>query len=472
MKSKPLPVANANAVQRASAPPSSVPAPRVRTGLLVPTICIGTYLLLSLGFSGKIQRTDLAISFLLFMVAFPWRSKFDPIRTSISRPLSWLCVAMPGLFASWGYVSDALNPFHLSAALTLAVTAPLLQRWTSAVSGVRSFRSGWTGRATRKAVMVGAGPVSTIVANALQDKGIGHSDLVGWFDDRAPDRLPAHEGLKLLGPLSQLASYVREHYIDDVYITLPMSSQPRIAGLLESVHGTTASVYYVPDIPGIGIIQGRLHHLNGVPVLGLCETPFVGINEVVKRVSDIVLASLILVLCSPLMLAIAIGVKLSSPGPVIFKQRRNGLDGHEITVFKFRSMTTQDDGSVIAQAGRNDPRVTRFGAFLRRRSLDELPQFINVLQGHMSIVGPRPHAVAHNELYRQVIKAYMVRHKVRPGITGWAQVNGLRGETESVERMRARVEYDLAYLRNWSLWLDLRIVVRTIRLVFFDRNAY
>jgi putative colanic acid biosynthesis UDP-glucose lipid carrier transferase len=171
-------------------------------------------------------------------------------------------------------------------------------------------------------------------------------------------------------------------------------------------------------------------------------------------------------------LAIAIGVKLSSPGPVIFKQRRNGLDGHEITVFKFRSMTTQDDGSIIAQAGRNDPRVTRFGAFLRRTSLDELPQFINVLQGHMSIVGPRPHAVAHNELYRQAIKAYMVRHKVRPGITGWAQVNGLRGETESVERMRARVEYDLAYLRNWSLWLDLRIVVRTIRLVFFDRNAY
>jgi putative colanic acid biosysnthesis UDP-glucose lipid carrier transferase len=425
-----------------------------------------------LAFNGKIQRTDLAISFLLFMVAFPWRTELDPMRTSMSRRISWLCVAMPGLFGLWGYASDALSPFHLNATIALAVAAPVLQRWFSAASGVRSLRSCWTGRVTRKAVMVGAGPVATIVANALQDKSIGHSDLVGWFDDRAPDRLRGHEGLRLLGPLSELASYVRAHGIDDVYITLPMNSQPRIAGLLESVHGTTASVYYVPDIPGIGIIQGRLHHLNGVPVLGLCETPFIGINEVVKRASDIVLSSLILILCSPLMLAIAIGVKLSSPGPVIFKQRRNGLDGHEITVFKFRSMTSQDDGCIIAQAGRNDPRVTPFGAFLRRTSLDELPQFINVLQGHMSIVGPRPHAVAHNELYRQAIKAYMVRHKVRPGITGWAQVNGLRGETESVERMQARVEYDLAYLRNWSLWLDLRIVVRTIRLVFFDRNAY
>ena len=472
MNSKQVPSVNADALRRAPHAPSSATDPRARTGLLVPTVGIGVYLLLSLGFNGKIQRTDLAISFLLFMVAFPWRSKLDPIRTSISRPLSWLSMAMPALFGLWGHVSDALSPFHLNATITLAVTAPLLQRWSSAASGVHSLRSWWTGRVTRKAVMVGAGPLAAIVAHALQDKGIGHSDLLGWFDDRGADRLQAHQGLKLLGPLSALASYVREHRIDDVYITLPMSSQPRIAGLLESVHDTTASVYYVPDIPGIGIIQGRLHHLNGVPVLGLCETPFVGINEIVKRASDVVLASLILVLCSPLMLAIAVGVKLTSPGPVIFKQRRNGLDGHEITVYKFRSMTTQDDGSVIAQAGRNDPRVTRFGAFLRRTSLDELPQFVNVLQGNMSIVGPRPHAVAHNERYRQAIKAYMVRHKVRPGITGWAQVNGLRGETESVERMQARVEYDLAYLRNWSLWLDLRIVLRTIRLVLFDRNAY
>ncbi|TXD96658.1 exopolysaccharide biosynthesis polyprenyl glycosylphosphotransferase [Mitsuaria sp. TWR114] len=207
-------------------------------------------------------------------------------------------------------------------------------------------------------------------------------------------------------------------------------------------------------------------------MVGILETPFTGVNEVVKRISDIILAALILVLISPILLILAIGVKMSSPGPVIFKQRRNGLDGEEIIVYKFRSMRAMDNGAVVKQATKGDPRITPFGAFIRKTSLDELPQFINVLQGRMSIVGPRPHAVAHNEEYRQLIKAYMVRHKVKPGITGWAQVNGLRGETDTVDKMKARVEYDLEYLRNWSLGLDLQIIVRTVRLMLFDRHAY
>ncbi len=274
------------------------------------------------------------------------------------------------------------------------------------------------------------------------------------------------------GGLADVAPYVRANGINEVYITLPLGSQPRILELLEGLQGTTASIYFVPDVFGISIIQGRLQDMNGVAVVGICETPFTGTNELIKRLSDIVLASIIVVLISPVLLAIAIGVKLSSPGPVIFRQRRNGLDGSEITVYKFRSMRTMDDGSVVAQATKDDPRVTPFGAFLRRTSLDELPQFFNVLQGSMSIVGPRPHAVAHNEQYRQIIKAYMVRHKVKPGITGWAQINGLRGETETIEKMKARVEYDLEYLRNWSLGLDLQIIVRTLRVVLFDRKAY
>ncbi len=241
---------------------------------------------------------------------------------------------------------------------------------------------------------------------------------------------------------------------------------------MEAIQGTTASLYFVPDVFGISIIQGRLQDMNGVPVVGICETPFTGINELAKRVFDIVVASIILVLISPVLLALAIGVKLSSPGPVIFKQRRNGLDGEEIIVYKFRSMRAMDNGAVVKQATKGDPRITPFGAFIRKTSLDELPQFINVLQGRMSIVGPRPHAVAHNESYRRLIKAYMVRHKVRPGITGWAQVNGCRGETETLDKMQARVEYDLEYLRNWSLGLDVAIIFRTIRLVLFDRNAY
>jgi len=173
-----------------------------------------------------------------------------------------------------------------------------------------------------------------------------------------------------------------------------------------------------------------------------------------------------------LLLAVAIGVKMSSPGPVIFRQKRNGLDGEEIIVYKFRSMRTQDNGAVVKQATKGDPRITPFGAFIRKTSLDELPQFVNVLQGRMSIVGPRPHAVAHNEEYRRLIKAYMVRHKVKPGITGWAQVNGYRGETDTIEKMQARVEFDLEYLRNWSLGLDLQIIIRTVRVMVFDRNAY
>jgi putative colanic acid biosynthesis UDP-glucose lipid carrier transferase len=295
---------------------------------------------------------------------------------------------------------------------------------------------------------------------------------MGYFDDRTDFRLDSDAKSQVLGTLAQVGTFTSAHGVREVYITLPLGSQPRIVKLLEQLQGTTASIFFVPDVFGISIIQGRLKDMNGVPVVGICETPFTGTNQLIKRTSDLILASLIILLTSPLLLAIAIGVKLSSPGPVIFRQRRNGLDGEEIFVWKFRTMTTQDDGPEVLQATRNDPRVTRFGAFLRATSLDEMPQFFNVLQGRMSIVGPRPHAVTHNEQYRQIIKAYMVRHKVKPGITGWAQVNGQRGETDTIEKMRARVEYDLEYLRNWSLGLDLRIIVGTIRLVFFDRYAY
>ena len=242
--------------------------------------------------------------------------------------------------------------------------------------------------------------------------------------------------------------------------------------MLASLQDTAVSIHYVPDVFGVSVIQGRMTSLDGLPIVALLVSPFEGVNGLIKRASDIALASLILLLILPILAVVALAVKLTSPGPVIFKQLRHGLDGEKITVYKFRSMTTTDNGPVVKQATRGDARITPVGAFLRKTSLDELPQFINVLQGRMSIVGPRPHALAHNEHYRQLIRAYMVRHKVRPGITGWAQVNGLRGETDTTEKMAERVAYDLAYLRNWSLGLDLRIIARTIRLTIFDRNAY
>jgi putative colanic acid biosynthesis UDP-glucose lipid carrier transferase len=209
-----------------------------------------------------------------------------------------------------------------------------------------------------------------------------------------------------------------------------------------------------------------------MPVISVCETPFNGADGAIKRLSDIVLATLILILITPLLLIIAVAVKAGSPGPIIFKQRRCGLDGKEIVIYKFRSMSVTEDGNDIAQATKDDARITPLGALLRRTSCDELPQFINVLQGHMSIVGPRPHAVAHNELYRKLIKGYMVRHKVKPGITGWAQVNGYRGETKTLDKMQSRIDYDLDYLRNWSVRLDLYIIFKTIALVIKDQKAY
>jgi putative colanic acid biosynthesis UDP-glucose lipid carrier transferase len=285
-------------------------------------------------------------------------------------------------------------------------------------------------------------------------------------------RQPPGKQVPVLGSMAELPAYARKHNISTIFISQPISAQPRIRKLLDDLQDTTASIYFLPDIYVFDLIQARFDNVAGVPVVAICETPFTGINSAIKRVSDIVLASIILLMLLPVMLVIAAAIKLTSPGPAIFKQRRYGLDGEEIIVYKFRSMTVAEDGAKVTQATRDDKRVTKIGAFLRRSSLDELPQFFNVLQGRMSIVGPRPHAVAHNELYRKQIKGYMLRHKVRPGITGWAQVNGFRGETETLDKMEARISYDLDYLRRWSLALDLWIIMRTIKVALKRDNAY
>ena len=273
-----------------------------------------------------------------------------------------------------------------------------------------------------------------------------------------------------MGHCKDVATYVRQHGVKVVYIALPLANVPRIGELINTLRDTTASVYFVPDAFAFDLIQGRIVEINGMPALSVCETPLHGMEAVFKRSMDIVLAGLGLVLLSPFLLLIAAAVRLTSRGPALFRQRRYGLDGEEILVYKFRSMRVCEDGPVVTQAHKGDPRITPIGAFLRRTSLDELPQLINVLQGKMSLVGPRPHAVAHNEQYRKLIDGYMIRHKVRPGITGLAQVNGLRGETRTLEKMCELVRYDLEYLRNWSPWLDIRILFKTIGVVIRDRN--
>lgn len=324
----------------------------------------------------------------------------------------------------------------------------------------------------RSVVIVGANKVGMKLADRIAEFPHMFMEMRGYFDDRAKTRMPVDLDMPLLGHMTDIADYVREHNINMIFISQPISAQPRIRQLLDALQDTTASIYFLPDIYTFDLMQARFDQVGGVPVVAICETPFTGINSLVKRLSDIVLATFIQLLLSPVMLSIALAVKLTSPGPVIFKQRRYGLNGEEIIVYKFRSMAVCEDGAKVTQAQKNDQRVTRLGAFLRRSSLDELPQFINVLQGRMSIVGPRPHAVAHNEQYRGLIKGYMLRHKVKPGITGWAQVNGLRGETDTLDKMAARIEYDLDYLRNWSISLDLWIILRTVKVVLGRDNAY
>ena len=429
--------------------------------LLEPGISVLTYVLATLAFDPPLVRKDMVVCMLVLALTFPGRNRFrdNLLGAAVDIASSWLVLL--GILALCAFATQMQADFNRNVLLTWVLATPILQWLATALGKYVLARKAARPESRRSAVVVGASALGTKVARALQESDDIGVEFVGYFDDRLDDRIDPDAQSKVLGNLGQIADYVVKNGVRDVYITLPLGSQPRIVDLLEQLQGTTASLFFVPDVFGISIIQGRLQDMNGIPVVGICETPFTGTNELAKRVSDVVLASLILVLISPLMLFIACGVKLSSPGPVIFRQRRNGLDGSEIVVYKFRSMTTQDNGPEVRQATRNDPRVTRFGAFLRRNSLDELPQFFNVLQGSMSIVGPRPHAVTHNEQYRQIIKAYMVRHKVKPGITGWAQVNGHRGETDTIEKMRARVEYDLEYLRNWSIGLDLRIIVST-----------
>ena len=323
----------------------------------------------------------------------------------------------------------------------------------------------------RRAVIVGANRQGLLLGKKILEQTLMRVNLLGFFDDQPPDYLPRLAEARL-GRIGDVPDFVREHGVNLVYVTLPISPQPGLAKLLQGLRDTVASVYFVPDLSSLNNIQPRIDVLHGMPMFAVSESPLFGVRSVAKRVSDLVLSFLILLVVWPVLVAVAIGVKRSSSGPAIFKQLRYGLDGREILVYKFRSMTVTEDGaSSYTQVTRDDARVTPFGAFIRRTSLDELPQLLNVLEGSMSLVGPRPHAIAVNERYRGLIPSYMFRHKVRPGITGWAQVNGYRGG-DDLHTMTKRIEFDLEYLKNWSMWLDIKIILRTFSVIWSDRDAY
>jgi putative colanic acid biosysnthesis UDP-glucose lipid carrier transferase len=440
--------------------------------ILEPAITVLVYVAALAWYGEPIGRADLTLCFLVVALTWPGINRFRDRLSSAAVGILGSWITLLAILAGFGYGTRSLDLFDEQVILAWALITPVLQLLAVRL-GFMAIRQQTADPARRRsAVVIGAGALGAKVARTFGASPVQGVQFLGFFDDRQDERVHADTSARRLGSLAEAAPYIRAHSVREVFITLPLGSQPRIVDLLEHLQDTTASIYFVPDVFGISIIQGRLQDMSGVPVVGICETPFTGTHRLIKRISDIVLSILIMVLIAPLMLAVAIGVKLSSPGPIVFRQRRNGLDGQEITVYKFRSMTTMDNGSVVKQATKGDARITPFGAFIRKTSLDELPQFVNVLQGRMSIVGPRPHAVAHNEMYRQLIKAYMVRHKVKPGITGWAQVNGHRGETDTLEKMQARVEYDLEYMRNWSLGLDLVIILRTVKSVLADSKAY
>ncbi|MCF6235012.1 MAG: undecaprenyl-phosphate glucose phosphotransferase [Gammaproteobacteria bacterium] len=384
----------------------------------------------------------------------------------------WLMVVLGLLLL--GYATKTSETYSRLIMMTWFLITPLvLVVWRIILKQILGYLYRG-GKYTRSVAIVGARELGAQLARSIINGPWMGLKPIGFFDDRSPvgSRPLVNDPLPIIGNFDALLKLAREGGVDVIYIALPMKAEERIKKLVGGLSDTTASVYLVPDFFMSDLMKSRWSNVGSLPAISIFETPFYGVDGVVKRIEDFILATIILVLIALPMLLIAIGIKYSSPGSIIFKQNRYGLRGDKIEVWKFRTMTVSENSDHLVQAKKHDSRIYPFGAFLRRTSLDELPQFINVLQGRMSIVGPRPHAVVHNEQYRKLISGYMLRHKVRPGITGLAQIEGWRGETDTLDKMQRRVEYDLAYIRRWSVWFDLKIIFLTIFKGFINKNAY
>lgn len=373
-----------------------------------------------------------------------------------------------------GYYSRSTTELNGLALVTWFSYVPLL-----AITGRCGLRCALTwfnesGINSRKYAIVGANELGLHLAQSISASPDLGLKFVGFYDDRPRSRtmaMPA-EYATWLGDVQELVDDAKRLEIETVFVALPMRAELRIRQLIHSLADAAISVYVVPDLFVFQLLHSRWTDVQGIPVVSVYENPLYGVDGFLKRAFDLAMATVVLCLVAIPMLVIAGLIKATSRGPVFFRQRRYGLDGREFYVWKFRSMTVCEDGAHVQQATQNDHRVTAIGAILRKTSLDELPQLFNVLQGTMSLVGPRPHATAHNELYRTQIQGYMLRHKIKPGITGLAQVNGCRGETETLDKMEQRVQFDHQYIREWSLWLDVSILLQTIKIVFSRQNAY
>ncbi len=395
------------------------------------------------------------------------------LRHELQHTVATWFLATPVLLFT-AFLTETSEEFsRIGTVVWFLVTPTALVVWRAAMRSLLAElrRRGYNNKSV---AIAGCTPSAGALLDHMERDPSAGMRLYGVYDDRAAARRTPMENIggPFRGDLDQLVDDARAGKIDLVYISLPLRAETRIASILRKLGDTTTTVYVIADFFGLSLLHSEWSAVGHLPVVSLNDTPFNGLGGWAKRVEDLVLGTIILMITALPMLAVAVAIKLTSPGPVFFRQRRYGLNGREIRVLKFRTMTVCEDGDEVKQASRDDARITRLGTFLRRTSLDELPQFFQVITGEMSIVGPRPHAVAHNEEYRRVIDGYMLRHKVKPGITGWAQVNGWRGETDALDKMRMRVQHDLEYIRNWRLGLDVWIIFMTVFSSKSRTNAY
>jgi putative colanic acid biosynthesis UDP-glucose lipid carrier transferase len=427
-------------------------------------------------------RTDDTVATLLAVLAFllvaettglyqTWRGA--PIPKELMRVWGTWVPVVPMLLGI-AFLLKLSEGFSRVATISWFLLAPTGMCGVRLVARLALRRLRAQGRNNRHVAIIGVTEIGEMLARRIASTPWLGMRLIGFFDDRTPDRLPDVPSARgqLVGTVEDLVAKARSGEIDTVYIALPLRAEPRVQEMLRRLADSTASVYLVPDFFVFDLLHGRWSSLGDLPVISIFETPFYGVDGMVKRIEDIALGVAALLVASPVMVLVAILIKLTSKGPVFFKQRRYGLNGEVIEVLKFRSMRVAEDGPVVRQATKEDPRITPIGRIIRRTSIDELPQLFHVVTGKMSLVGPRPHAVAHNEEYRKRIQGYMLRHKVKPGLTGWAQVNGWRGETDTLEKMEKRIEHDLEYIRRWGIMFDIWIIFLTVFGRKVRQNAY
>lgn len=412
------------------------------------------------------------ITFPIFDQYRSWRGRtwFDQMRSVASAVLAdfVLLLILSALLKMTAWYSRKWFAIWFVAAV---ISVFIVKRLMTVV--LRALRGrGWN---QKNIAIYGAGELGQMVAERLRDSEWTGFEIAAFLDDdkEKPVLRPSVAKIPVYGKQTDLETFIQTNQIKELWFALPLRAEERVREILFSLRHSTVQIRFVPNIFSFKLLLGHsISDVAGIPVVDINSSPISGVNRIVKEIEDRVLAAIILVLISPIMAIVALAIRLESRGPALYKQERHGWDGKVIKVYKFRSMRVMESKSEFKQATKNDPRVTKVGAFIRKTSLDELPQFFNVLQGRMSIVGPRPHPISMNDEFKDKVEFYFQRHKVKPGITGWAQINGCRGETDTLEKMERRIQLDLQYIQNWSVWLDIKIIFLTVFKGFVGEKAY